>query len=110
MSKFYASPPISDLRRTDPVHPPKPPARKDRARWCKGKEGVDHDYAISIPTNTDGFFSNQPCRAATYGIPDGRTWSVYLCKHRWVCTRCGRIKGRTTQDECRAATKAEKEN
>lgn len=99
--KWYnVGPPISALRRTDPVHPPKPPGRKDRARWCKGKVGREHDWVVTIPMNTDSFFLSRPCGYVSYTRIDGSGWSTWLCKHRVVCSTCGRVRRRATQSEC----------
>lgn len=92
--------PVSAQRRTDPAHPPKPPGKKDKARWCKGKVGVEHAWAVIIPVNTDSFYLRRECSMVTYGRVGGKTWNTWLCKHRVVCTKCGRIKRRATQSEC----------
>lgn len=94
------SDPVSAQRRTDPVHPPKPPGKKDKARWCRGKVGVEHVWAVIVPPNTFGHPAMRECRAIEYYRMDGSTWNTWLCKHRVVCQKCGRIKRRATQSEC----------
>lgn len=93
--------PARDQRRTDPSHPPKPPGRKDKKRWCKGKVGVEHQWAVMVPTNVFGWDVNRPCRPSSYGIAGtDRVWNIYLCKHRIVCDGCGKALRRATQTEC----------
>ena len=53
--------------------PKKPPAKKDTKRWCKGKEGQEHD-AVCMP--------HKHCALTREG-PE--TWRVLQCK------RCGKI-------------------
>ena len=109
MAKWWdGSPPPRDVRRTDPEHPPKPPGRKDRAKWCRGKVGVEHDYVITIPANTWGW----ECREWTSCLPSGWKHRHYACYHRWVCTRCGKHhQNRTvTENECKAFLAREKAN
>jgi hypothetical protein len=100
MGKLWGEgPSVSDQRRTDPVHPPKPPGKKDKARWCRGKRGVEHVWRVTVPTNVDGFFAFRDCYLVSYrtGL---RQWSHWACKHRVVCTSCGKVKRRATRTEC----------
>jgi hypothetical protein len=104
MAKWYdAQPSPRDQRRTDPVHPPKPPAKKDKTRWCRGKVGVDHVWKVMVPANTDGWFIGRPCSKSVYYTGSGdmvREWTRFLCKHRIVCASCGKVRRRATQAEC----------
>lgn len=95
--------PVSARRRTDPAHPPKPPGKKNKAKWCRGKPGIEHAWKVRIPTNTYGLFAGQACKMSVYYTGDGdltRTWSTWLCGHRVVCTACGKVLRRATQSEC----------
>lgn len=102
MAKWIGDPlPARDERRIDPVHPPKPPARKNKARWCKGKEGVEHLWVVGIHPSTDGFRTSRDCRVETWrSTQTGRVWRTFLCKHSVMCTSCGKIKRRASQNEC----------
>lgn len=100
MAKWYDPlPSPRDRRRTDPAHPPKPPGKKDKARWCRGKPGVEHVWKVLIPANVDGFFLVRDCQLVSYST-GVREWSHWSCKHRIVCASCGRVKRRATREEC----------
>lgn len=101
MAKWYnVGDPVSTQRRTDPVHPPKPPGKKDKARWCRGRVGVEHVWEITVPPSIDTFIAAQPCSERSYGLRRGKPWTFWLCKHRVVCSECGKIKRRATRAEC----------
>ena len=97
--------PVSARRRTDPVHPPRPPAHKDKARWCRGKVGVEHVWRVMVPVNADGWFIGRACEKVVYYTGAGemvREWSRWMCKHRVVCASCGKVRRRATQEECQS--------
>lgn len=88
-----------DVRRTDPVHPPKPPGRKDRQKWCRGKVGIEHTPEVMIPVNFWG-------KGSPWAVCGYRDWYPHrwACYHQWVCTSCGKhISRKVTQQECQEA-------
>jgi hypothetical protein len=68
-------------------------ARKDRKRWCGGKVGREHDYAVEIRPNGWGVSRDRPCH------PDSRLlqYGWWLCKHALICQKCGRQEDITRQ-------------
>jgi hypothetical protein len=87
-----------DIRRTDPVHPPKPPGKKDRAKWCRGKVGVEHTPEVMIPVNSWSRSFGRTCGPISW---DPTRWACY---HSLVCTTCGKhLSHRVTVEECRAS-------
>lgn len=96
-----------DERRTDPVHPPKPPGKKDRAKWCRGKVGVEHVPVVAIPPNAWGDPTKRTCGPSSY-FTMYREWTRWSCRHVWMCTACGKhLPRRVTQEECEASEAAQ---
>jgi hypothetical protein len=90
---------VRDQRRLDPEHPPKPPGRKNRKDWCRGKVGVRHEFEIIVPSNA----MQWPCREWVYTTGTGREHRHWSCRHAWVCTHCGKHQNRrVTEDECKS--------
>lgn len=63
--------------------------RKDRKRWCRGKEGVEHQLTLVL-------FKNRPCRTWT----DHHGSTVWRCFHRYKCESCGKGLGFLKSDDC----------
>lgn len=99
MAKYsWDDPAPRDVRRTDPVHPPKPPSRKNKKLWCRGKVGVEHTPEIVIPENFWG--KGNPrfvCGPSSWRV------SGWSCFHQFVCSGCGKhLSRQVTRDECEA--------
>lgn len=93
--------------------------KRRRRRWCKGVEGVEHIPVIRLDPYIEsarrypiqgrsGAVSvvrhHAKCRWANWkvrrrhGLDD---WWVYICAHRRVCDRCGRVLDhRIPKQEC----------
>jgi len=72
--------PVSAQRRIDQDPERKPRAKKNRKRWCKGKEGREH-----IPTIE---FSPM---WMSLGRKCHRDSHWYGCYHQRVCKTCGKV-------------------
>lgn len=68
---------------------------KNRRRWCGGKVGRDHDYAVQVAPNNWGARRDEPCHETTWIT--GVTW--WSCKHKAICQRCGRQE-EITKEQC----------
>jgi hypothetical protein len=61
------------------------PAVKDTKRWCRGKEGVEHQPATAL--DTDGYL--RPCGPRPEWAREASPG--WWCKHRRVCSDCGKV-------------------
>lgn len=90
----------------DPDPAKRPPGRKDRRAWCKGKHGIEHAGAIILDARQAGWRSKNGCQwTPSWGIRLQEYGTHWLCEHREVCTRCGRILRESSQlavEECPA--------
>ncbi len=80
--------PPRDRRKLDSVAPGKRSKYRDTKRWCRGKSGVPHEWAI-----TEGSFSHSwPCKLITYYRTGGdANDSWWQCWHVESCVNCGKI-------------------
>lgn len=67
-------------------------SRKDRGRWCRGKEGVEHQWRWmndrELPNTTNSLRGHRPCEQDGFG---------YISE-REVCGSCG--KQRASRHRC----------
>lgn len=59
-----------------PVH-----ARKDRRKWCGGKDGIPHAYPLAARVR-----HRYTCRYWPWGLRPG-----WHCSHETYCTVCGKV-------------------
>lgn len=73
----------------------KKPGRKNRARWCGGHEGREHQPTIVLDKTLAGFTSCRPLSRT------GQKSHVWTCIHVTVCGVCGRtLRGLGEGTEC----------
>lgn len=89
---------MSGSRTTDEALKKQKPSRKkkgtkkNKKRWCKGKEGREHSYELGLPTWA---------ASGSYNAPHLTEWhctiwntvhrgQVWYCRHVMVCCKCGR--------------------
>lgn len=81
------------LKKQEPARR-KSTSRKDRKRWCKGKEGREHDYQVQERPNEPNWREKR-CQP--------RSWSPlydwWICKHKLICQNCGRQED-ITKEQC----------
>lgn len=88
----------------DPQPPPRPPGKKDKRRWCKGKTGVEHTPGVVM--NHYGWVTSRFSSCAWVPMWEHRQRERVVgwrCCHHEVCTRCGKILRQTwemTAEEC----------
>lgn len=96
----------------DPDPARKAPAKKDTRRWCRGKEGAEHDLAVVLHSSYGhkcGWWESGrwvrtgpvPPKGVTLPkwhhsndqkwVVTGRSWS---CLHEYQCQACGKYLGR----------------
>jgi hypothetical protein len=100
--------------RTDPEPAKRAPGRKDTKRWCRGKEGVEHQVTVVLHKyaslhgcgwSKSGHWVRAgpvPPRGVTLPKwPRNREWVVtgqtWRCFHEYQCTACGKFLGPVPQ-------------
>lgn len=75
----------------DPEPPKRAPAKKDTRSWCRGKAGVAHDPVLVLDTSSPHFREGE-CRWGALWVTGLRERRAgWMCGHREVCARCGRV-------------------
>jgi hypothetical protein len=75
----------------DDPHPSRrPPGRKDKRHWCRGKPGREHVPELAI--NQSGIYWGRQCGWKPSWNVTGQDYDVtWWCRHREVCANCGKI-------------------
>ena len=86
----------------DEFPPPRPPAKKDRVKWCKGITGREHDVVLAVPPNHPGYAG--VCRPAPDWYRRSRAFRnapvPWWCYHVHMCSACGRHRRSARSTEC----------
>ncbi|MEV8610285.1 hypothetical protein AB0383_20560 [Amycolatopsis sp. NPDC051373] len=84
-----------EVARLQPEQTKRAPGKKDRKKWCRGKEGVPH----VVETRFERW-----AITGRHGFEDRCGWFInhrtgkpmwYSCAHEDYCTNCGRIMSRS---------------
>lgn len=77
----------------EPPEVPRPRAKKDRRRWCRGREGIEHIPALTC----DRQWGNGPC---SWGLSYYQGLHLaWRCQHRRRCTVCHKVLDYTIKTE-----------
>lgn len=94
--KYWADrPPSLQERRASSGETIRHRSRKNTRRWCRGKEGVEHDPVVVL---RDQYRDWKPILYSKHGVTRRLPcwypvwWPTrYFCAHRLVCKNCGKV-------------------
>jgi len=66
--------------------------RRDKRRWCRGREGVPHAYPLACRLSKH--VGRWTCRWASCRDP------YWICWHETYCTNCDKVMEHLNADRC----------